>query len=202
MNIRDLVETTRLTEGGLFHLHRWRNPTLKGLLTFLTLLLLLVACDTQPVAVDTLDTQFEKVEKPDKAPKPPNPASCEWITFTGALEGSQEVEGCCPNAGPFPEYSMTLVSPPFPAGISGPHDGNIFMNSLGRKVPGDYMVQFWWGADPDGYFIEIKGGVKVEDKKTKTTTVTFTDETMTIFHADEVPTEVTVSFILTREPTG
>ena len=45
--------------------------------------------------------------KPVKPEKPDN-TQTEWITFTGDLMGSQEVEGCCPNAGPFPEYTMAL----------------------------------------------------------------------------------------------
>ncbi|MBT8397077.1 MAG: hypothetical protein HKO65_17860 [Gemmatimonadetes bacterium] len=173
---------------------------MKRLLTFFTLALVLVACDRQPVGVDAPDALFAK---PDKPPKPPKPASAELITFTGDLEGSAEVAGCCPNAGPFPEYTMTLVSPPFPAGIAETHTGNIFMNSLGRKVEGDYVVQFWWGEEPDNdYFLEIRGGEKVEDKKTKALTVTFDHEEMTIIDPDEGSTGVFVSFTLTRAPMG
>jgi hypothetical protein len=199
MNIRDFVETARLPGKGGYILQGRRHLPRKRLLTLFTLSLVLVACDTQPVSVDTVDVQFGKAEKPGK---PPKPVSAELITFTGDLEGSHEVAGCCPNAGPFPAYMMTLNSPPFPDEISGEQDGNIFMNSLGRKVPGDYIVQFWWGAEPDNYFIEIRGGEKDYDNKTKVLTVTFTEEDMTVIHADDDPTEVNVTFTLTREPIG
>ena len=36
------------------------------------------------------------------------PVRSELITFSGDLTGAQEVIGCCPNAGPFPDYTMTL----------------------------------------------------------------------------------------------
>jgi hypothetical protein len=29
--------------------------------------------------------------------------------FFGDLQGAEEVEDCCPNDGPFPEYGMTLL---------------------------------------------------------------------------------------------
>lgn len=172
---------------------------MKRFLTLSTLALVFVACDTQPVGMDTPDAQFAKPDKPDK---PPKPASGELITFTGDLLGNQEVVGCCPNAGPFPEYTMTL-SGTFPSEISGEHAGNIFMNGLGRKVPGDYLVQFWWGEEPDNdYFIEIRGGEEDYNNKTKILTVTFTEEDMTIIDPDENSTSVDVSFVLTRAPIG
>jgi len=114
---------------------------MKRLLTLFTLSLVLVACETQPVGVDTPEAQFAKPDKPDK---PPKPASGELITFTGNLIGDQIVADCCPNAGPFPTYTMTLLNPPFPDEISGDEKtGNIFMNSFGRKAKWDYIVQFW-----------------------------------------------------------
>ncbi len=172
---------------------------MKRLLTLFALPLVLVACDTQPVDVDTPDAQFAKGEKPSK---PPRPTSGEFITFSGDLGGSQEVEGCCPNAGPFPEYTMTL-SETFPHEMFGEHTGNIFMNSLGRKVQGDYIVQFWWEEEPDNdYFIEIRGGETEYDKRTKVLTVTFSEEEMTIWqNGEELPAEY-VSFVLTRAPIG
>ena len=171
---------------------------MKRFLTLFALSLVFVACETQPVGVDTPDPQFAKPEKPDK---PPKPASAELITFTGDLAGTETVSGCCPNAGPFPAYTMTLKSPPFPAGISGVlQTGNIFMNSFGRE---DYIVQFWWGEEPENdYFIEIRGGVKEYDKRTKVLTVTFENEKMTVTDPDQNPTDVLVSFVLTRAPTG
>ena len=43
--------------------------------------------------------------KPDK----PGNTQTELIGFAGDFfYGSQPVKGCCPNAGPFPEYTLTL----------------------------------------------------------------------------------------------
>jgi hypothetical protein len=173
---------------------------MKRLLALFTLPLVVLACESQPAGVDTVDVQLAKTGKPDRPEKPAKPSSCELITFTGDLAGSDEVEGCCPNAGPFPAYKMTLSSLAFPDGISGEHDGNIFMNSLGRRVEGDYMVQSWWGAEPDDYFIEIRGGELEYDKRNKVLAVTFEEESMTIRHADDDPTSVDVTFAVTREP--
>ena len=137
-------------------------------------------------------------------PKTPN-LNSENITFTGDLVGSQEVEGCCPNAGPNPVYTMTL-SDKFPEGFLGTHTGNIFMNSFGRNMEWDYKVQFWWGEGGDGYdyeyFIEIKGGVAHKDKKTKILTVTFIDIPCKIWFKDVLLPEspVYVTFNLTRDP--
>jgi hypothetical protein len=119
----------------------------------------------------------------------------ELITFTGDLAGSQVVEGCCPNAGPFPEFTMTL-SGSIPAGT---YDGNIFMNKVGGGKNKYYMVQFWW-TEIDNYFIEVRGGVFQEDKKTKTLTAKFTDATCKIWINDVLTPTVTVNFILTRAP--
>jgi hypothetical protein len=203
MRITDPVEPTRPTEDGVLGLYRWRHTIMKRLLAFFTLPLVLVACDTQPAGVETVDAQFAKAGNADKPEKPPKPASDEWITFTGDLEGEQIVAGCCPNAGPYPEYTMTFSEEieGLPDGVSGEHAGNIFMNSLGRKVPGDYVVQFWWGAEPDGYFIEIRGGELEYDKRTRILTVTFIAEEMTI-DGPEGASAHDVSFVLTRAPTG
>jgi hypothetical protein len=204
MTIRDLVETAELPDDGIYHLHRRRHPTMKRLLTLFALPLVLVACDTQPVDVDTPDAQFAKGEKPSK---PPRPTSGEFITFTGDLGGSQKVEGCCPNAGPFPEYTMTL-SGIFPPEMAGEHTGNIFMNNWApapnRKDEGGYKVQFWWGeGTEDYYFLEINGGDVQYNKKTKFLTVSFDQEGMCIWHNGvECQTPVIVSFDLTRDPNG
>jgi hypothetical protein len=114
------------------------------------------------------------------------------------LEGSQTVEGCCPNAGPFPAYNELTLSGSLPGGT---YDGNIFMNGFGRRAEWDYKFQFWWGEEPDNcYFIEIRGGESNYDKRTKILTVTFADEAMTIIHPAGDSTYVNVSFILTRAP--
>jgi len=50
-------------------------------------------------------------KKPVKPPKDPGQTTAECIVFTGDLEtvpGSEVVEDCCPNAGPFPAYKMSL----------------------------------------------------------------------------------------------
>ena len=126
----------------------------------------------------------------------------ENITFEGDLEGSKEVVGCCPNAGPNPGYTMTL-SGEFSDEFLGEHTGYIFMNSFGRN--GGYKVVFWWietdGGTETEYFIEIRGGEVHKDKKTKILTVTFENApTYEIWIGWELQEQVTVSFILTRDP--
>ncbi len=128
------------------------------------------------------------------------PEKGESITFVGDLAGSEVVVGCCPNAGPWPAYTMTF-SGPLPPEISGILlEGNIFMNSTGRQSPGDYIVQFWWGEVPDNYFIEIRGGEAHNDRRNKILTVTFEDAQCEIYTGiNYILTEtVSVSFILTR----
>jgi hypothetical protein len=129
------------------------------------------------------------------------------ITFDGDLEGSQEVLGCCPNAGPFPEYIMTL-NDDFPEEMLGEHEGQIFMNFFmfmsepgkGKKMHKAYIVQFWW-TDANDYFIQIKGGDIEENKKTKSLTVTFNDVPCEIWINDLLLEEpVPVTFTLTRVP--
>jgi len=148
------------------------------------------------------------LSKPKPNPKPEQ--NSELITFTGDLVGDQEVEGCCPNAGPNPEYNMTL-SEVFPwSEMHGPHDGQLFMNSFGGKLSlkWAYKVQFWWGEGGDGYFyeyfIEIRGGDIERDRKTKILTVTFENvPCYEIWKRGELLTkkvEVNVTFTLTRDP--
>ena len=64
--------------------------------------------------------------KPDK-PDKPGESKTEWIAFEGHLVGGQAVEGCCPNDGPFPEYTMTLL---FEGDnfSEGTYDGQLFIN--------------------------------------------------------------------------
>jgi hypothetical protein len=161
----------------------------------LSMALIFVSCEieNQPTQT-TSDSETQSLSKKGGKPK------AELITFDGNLTGSQEVVGCCPNAGPFPEYTMTL-SDKFPVGFRGEHAGNIFMNAFGRKLPWDYKVQFWWGGEPgNNYFIEINGGVLQRDKRTKITTVTFTNEQMTIWYPDNTSDFVDVSFTIRRVP--
>jgi len=139
----------------------------------------------------------------------------EWITFSGDLAGSQEVIGCCPNAGPNPEYTMTLSELVFPEEMTGEeHHGHLFMNVFidlsehGRgKRKAMYMVKFWWGEGGDDYFyeyfIEIRGGDIESNKKTKSLTVTFENvPCYEIWKRGELLTdtvEAIVSFTLTRK---
>ena len=113
--------------------------------------------------------------KPDKKGKPPRPGNIavECITFSGPdLVGHQQVVGCCPNAGPFPAYTMTLNNLGL---LNGTYEGQLFINNYGAGRNKKYIVQFW--NDEIGIAIEIIGGVIVNDKKTKVLTVTFEDET-------------------------
>ena len=126
----------------------------------------------------------------------PNP---ERITFSGDLNGDQEVEGCCGNAGPFPEYTMTL-SDNFPEDFRGTHTGNIFLSNFGRRMPWDYKVQFSWTEGDTEYFIEIRGGEVHKDKKTKIVTVTFDIETWELWIGYELIDPVIVTFTLIRDP--
>lgn len=121
------------------------------------------------------------------------PERLESIIFTGDLSGQEEVLGCCPNAGPFPEYTMTL-SETF-VELSGTYEGNIFMNVYGAGKNKSYIVQFWDGT----IFLEIIGGNIEKDNQTKITTVTFTDEHCEVTIAN-VTTTFEVDFTLTRAP--
>jgi hypothetical protein len=106
--------------------------------------------------------------KPDK----PGESKAEWIAFDGDLVGGQPVVGCCPNAGPWPEYTMTLLfeAGDFPSGTYG----ELFINYYGAGRNQKYKVQFW--NNEIDLFIEIIGGVIDQDRKNKILTVTFTDE--------------------------
>jgi hypothetical protein len=112
--------------------------------------------------------------KPDKPDKPDNPKA-EQINFWGDLEGDEAVYGCCPNAGPFPEYTMTLGFDfaGYPAGT--PIEGWLYINYYGAGRDQKYKVQFWWDYDLD-LGIEIIGGEIYHDRRTKVLTVTFTND--------------------------
>jgi len=108
-------------------------------------------------------------DKPEGQGKPGKPPSTseECIVFTGELEGMQVVEGCCPNGGPFPAYTMTL-SNGILDGIPGrEYPGNVFMNQYGPGRTRRYIVQFWTPSDE--LFLEVKGGVVREETKNKLT---------------------------------
>jgi hypothetical protein len=139
---------------------------------------------------------FVAADQPNKPKKPPKPVepTTELITFTGSLEGSAVVEDCCPNAGPFPEYAMTLnfEVDGNPAGTF--YEGNLFINRYGVGRNQRYIVQFW----NDEVAIQIIGGVINEDRKNKITTVTFTDDLCTDLDTGD-PIAI-VSFVLVRSP--
>jgi hypothetical protein len=108
----------------------------------------------------------DKPEGQGKLAKPPS-TSGECIVFTGDLAGKQIVEGCCPNAGPFPEYTMTLSEGILEDIPGGEYDGNVFMNYFGAGRTRRYIVQFWTPNDEP--FLEVRGGVIREATKDKLT---------------------------------
>ncbi len=136
--------------------------------------------------------------KPDKPPDKPGKTHTEWIEFTGDLMGGQAVDGCCPNAGPNPEYKMCLAFEVggFPAYTW--YDGYLFINNYFARPGGDhaYIVQFC--TEDCTMAIKIIGGVVDYDKKTKVLTVTFTDELCVDMNTGQPITEVT--FTLIRRP--
>ena len=148
----------------------------------------------------------------DKPPKPPKPekTKAECIVFTGDLQsvdGGTRIEGCCPNDGPAPAYTMILDVMVFPYGT---YEGYLFINVLGTPGPDqEYMVKFWTWDNEDrdpgvgDYFFEIRGGEIVRDRKAKILTVTFTDEPATVWVYDDIdpPSEISisgVSFVMVR----
>jgi hypothetical protein len=136
--------------------------------------------------------------KPSKEPKPPKPGDTtkECIVFTGDLEGSQIVEGCCPNAGPFPAYTMTLRIEELPLEVWGKtFEGDLFAKPVTTRVKGQkterYIVQFltWdWetGIPGDGdFFIEVFSDGDDIAETDNVLTVTFDndheDDTVTVW---------------------
>ncbi len=163
---------------------------------FLSITLILVSCKyVGSPTQNTSDLETLRLSKPKSKPNREN------ITFIGDLTGSQIVEDCCPNAGPFPEYTMTL-SEVFP--MPGIYEGNIFMNVFmlmnerGRGKKKAYIVQFWW-SDGSDYFIEVRGGDIEENKKMKILTVTFDMVPCEIWIDGHYSSEVTINFILIRK---
>ena len=146
--------------------------------------------------------------KPDHS-NVPGQTKTELIVFTGALQGSEDVDGCCLNAGPFPEYTLTLpvalvgTTVNYPAGT---YTGQVFMSHSSVGKDRKYIVQFWTSChdgldcdDPDHMCIEINGGVEDYDKKAKVRTVNF-DEVDWNTIGDRSTNQGTVSFVLTRSP--
>jgi len=154
----------------------------------LSMAFFLVSCEYEsPPTQNTPDVETQILDK--------KPQRGERIIFKdGDLAGNELVFGCCPNAGPSPEYTMTL-SGPLPAGT---YDGNIFMNFTGSQSPGDYIVQFWWIEEEDTTFIEIRGGEADNDKRNKILTVTFNAAQCEIWINHVFQETVLVDFTLTR----
>ena len=143
------------------------------------------------IGVDFIESQITTQGKPDK----PSKSKTELIQFTGDLAGYQAVDGCCPNAGPWPEYTMIL-----PSGVGyippGTYDGQLFINYYGAGRNQQYKVQFW--NDGTDVAIEIIGGVIDYNRKTKVLTVTFTNaQCVNIFTRDPI---AVVTFELIRRP--
>ena len=155
-----------------------------------------------------------KEDKPDKT-------TAECIAFTGDLLGSDAVEGCCPNAGPWPAYTMTLTlglqaEDGTTTSTSEEYDGQQFINGGGSGPNQSYKVQFWsWDSDEDvpgvgDIFFEITGGVIDYDRKSKFLSVNFLKEQPTLWLYDEwnpetntgaiVAPVLPVSFDLIRTP--
>ncbi len=131
--------------------------------------------------------------KPDK-PDKPGKSKTEWIAFDGDLVGGQPVDGCCPNAGPFPAYTMTLAKDVgcVPAGTT--INGYLFINGYGAGRDHAYIVQFW--KDPE-IFIEIIGGDIDYDKWNRVLTVTFENAECVDYCTG---TTTLVTFTLVRSP--
>ena len=120
--------------------------------------------------------------------------NAECIVFTGDLEtvpGSEVVEDCCPNAGPFPAYMMSLnLLDEDGITYQGQYEGQLFTKFSSNGPHKDSKVQFWsWDSDFDtpgvgDIFFEIDGGDVVFDRKNDFLTVSFTDEQPTLWLYD------------------
>jgi hypothetical protein len=133
------------------------------------------------------DKPEDKV-KPDK-PRVPGQTKAECIVFSGDLESvpdGTQIEGCCLNAGPWPEYTMVLdLGVLWPKGET---DGFLHIGTWLPGPDGGYVVQFWdYDVDagppgPGNFMFEIWGGDVVRDRKKKLITVTFGgDDTGTLW---------------------
>ena len=138
--------------------------------------------------------------KPDKS----NKTKTEWIVFTGDLEGSQEVVGCCPNAGPFPPYTMTLSfaveGSDYYTPAYTPINGELFISGYSIGQDSGYIVQFSNEHNADNHVaFEIRGGEVSKDKKTKEVTVVFENAECRDQH-DPKDLITYVNFTLVRTP--
>ena len=148
----------------------------------------------------------DKLDNPNKPPKSDQPAA-ECIVFTGDLMGEAVVEGCCPNAGPFPEYEMTLDLKDEDRTTTVHHeeyDGELFTNNWGAGRNHGYQVQFWtWDWNNENpvvgdICIEVIGGIIDNDKKNKILTVTFVAEDCVDRESNQFIDAVTFTLVRTR----
>jgi len=171
---------------------RFRNLKIFVLVAFLAFALVFIG-------VDFIESQVKTQGKPSPKPPKPGKSKTEWIEFTGDLVGGQPVDGCCPNAGPFPPYSMCLYFKM--DGTTDPtgtwYDGELFISGYGagRKENRLCIVQF--SAEGTDVAIEIIGGVTEIDKWNRIVTVTFTDEPCYDFDGQYIKH---VNFTLVRRP--
>ena len=151
------------------------------------------------IAILTVSSQSTQ-GKPDKPPGKDKPHP-EWIQFLGpdlvTPEGGEVVEGCCPNAGPNPPYSLFVNFPVYdvPAGL---RHGNVFMNVFGHGQNREYLVKFGFTYEETYYCLKILGGVMDYDKQSRVLTVTFTDAPCTDNNTGAPIAEV--NFTLIRYP--
>jgi hypothetical protein len=134
----------------------------------------------------------------------PKKTKAELIVFTGDLEGSQEVVGCCPNAGPFPEYTMELSFAVKGSDYYTPADtliyGELFISGYSIGQDSGYIVQFSNEHSAENHVaFEIRGGEVSKDKKTKEVKVVFTDAECRDQH-DPKDLITYVNFTLVRTP--
>jgi len=122
----------------------------------------------------------------------------EWIEFEGDLAGGQAVERCCPNAGPFPAYTMTLAKDVGCVPADTTINGYLFINGYGAGRPKDrqYIVQF--GTGDCVVAMKIIGGVLDFNKWDRVLTVTFEDVLCEDWCTGQPLTELT--FTLVRRP--
>ena len=177
------------------------------------------------LCIASLMASGANADKPEDKGKP-DKTNTELIVFTGGLQGWAHVEGCCPNAGPFPWYTMYL-----PDGLrdfdneqiypSGTYYGTLFINidGVGHNSGNNNIVQFHAcciandsGDECDGLYPELKfqirggEGAEAGRKKDRVSTVTFTnarywaDSEDWIRDEDEYAGEV--SFTMTRAPSS
>jgi hypothetical protein len=147
--------------------------------------------------------------KPDK-PGKPDKTVAESIIFSGDLVGAAVVEGCCPNAGPSPEYTMRLKKLCGDLG-AGTYDGKLYTSAWNAGGNPTAMVEFWvqkGGKFKGGEGFYLIGGDDILwVRKTKYLTVTFTNvECYNHYNqigddpADPPTKNGTASFVLKKYP--